>query len=92
MRIERGTVSARDCKVFLNGRLLDEVIWADDQAGEAAIIKRTKSGKLVMEDDRVATKIVKGRIDFRYGPDERPPRTWAPPEKKLREKRQRPAD
>lgn len=70
MRVKAGEARARDVeKVLLDGAVVEDVIWADDEAGELERYK-TRDGVryCVGEGDQreMATEVLRGRVEIRF--------------------------
>lgn len=53
------------CCVLLDGQPMKDVTHADEERGQIAIYARDRRGNLIVDGDRLVTKILTGRVELR---------------------------
>ena len=54
----------RDAKVFLDGRILEDCITADEERGEAVVYLRDDRQNIIVQQGRPVTIFVKGKVEI----------------------------
>jgi hypothetical protein len=53
--------------VFLNGEYANDCIHADEEGGTVTVAEKDKRGRVVVRDDEIATKVLRGEVRIHVG-------------------------